>query len=393
MKRKRNRPGVLAIALVLILAGIIGLWIAHLFMYERSSNMEHRAKDVTTFILEDIAEKVKAGGAPALETVDESDYIFWEWAGNSLLPDNLNAVLLDSDGTILAQTGTLLTEGLSRLNLLRAQYQRDYLDWYHKDQYLSVYEWTSGRLCLLLNDQGEIVSRFLDTGGDDSLRMIGSAALSQYREFFPAIDGDMYRRITGDVWDFSGYDEEEPPRLAGTQTFTEAERYVGWENEQLELMGDLRACITPLTGAQSGRVLAVFYRSNDATHVGLLEAARFERMAGALIPYLLALLLLWWILLPIWVYRDARKRAFRPAMWGILTLMGNIAAWIVYMLVRPDRKHLSRCPACGAALKPAFAFCPACGQKARGRCPGCLRAVEDDWKICPYCGKALEESE
>ena len=89
-----------------------------------------------------------------------------------------------------------------------------------------------------------------------------------------------------------------------------------------------------------------------------------------------------------WVFRDARRRAFLPAMRGLLTLIGNVVAWLVYMLVR-SRGVGSRCPRCGTALRMGFAYCPACGAQVRRSCPACGHAAEDGWKVCPYCGREL----
>ena len=73
---------------------------------------------------------------------------------------------------------------------------------------------------------------------------------------------------------------------------------------------------------------------------------------------------------------------------GLLTLIGNVVAWLVYMLVR-SRGVGSRCPRCGTVLRMGFAYCPACGAQVRRACPSCGRAAEDAWKVCPYCGKEL----
>ena len=94
------------------------------------------------------------------------------------------------------------------------------------------------------------------------------------------------------------------------------------------------------------------------------------------------------LLLAVWVFRDARRRDFLPAMWGLLTLIGNVVAWLVYMLVR-SRGVGSRCPRCGTALRMGFAYCPACGAQVRRSCPACGHAAEDGWKVCPYCGREL----
>ena len=114
-----------------------------------------------------------------------------------------------------------------------------------------------------------------------------------------------------------------------------------------------------------------------------LHACAVEAVTAALILYAAFTLLL-----AVWVFRDARRRDFLPAMWGLLTLIGNVVAWLVYMLVR-SRGVGSRCPRCGTALRMGFAYCPACGAQVRRSCPACGHAAEDGWKVCPYCGREL----
>ena len=123
-------------------------------------------------------------------------------------------------------------------------------------------------------------------------------------------------------------------------------------------------------------------RAVDAERMQL-HACAVEAVTAALILYAAFTLLL-----AVWVFRDARRRDFLPAMWGLLTLIGNVVAWLVYMLVR-SRGVGSRCPRCGTALRMGFAYCPACGAQVRRSCPACGHAAEDGWKVCPYCGREL----
>lgn len=43
------------------------------------------------------------------------------------------------------------------------------------------------------------------------------------------------------------------------------------------------------------------------------------------------------ILLALWVFRDARARSARAALWGTLVILGNVIAFAIYLMVRPDK--------------------------------------------------------
>jgi len=100
------------------------------------------------------------------------------------------------------------------------------------------------------------------------------------------------------------------------------------------------------------------------------------------------------VLLAFWVFTDAKRRGHKfPALWAVLTLIGNVIAWIIYMMVRPattvntEGKVVPKgtCPLCGTKLRSDFIACPGCGILLRSRCHNCSRALENDWSFCPYC--------
>lgn len=108
------------------------------------------------------------------------------------------------------------------------------------------------------------------------------------------------------------------------------------------------------------------------------------------------------VFLAFWVLVDAKKRGqSHPALWAVLTLIGNIVAFIIYMMVRPQMtvgltgKAAPKgvCPLCGARLKDDFIACPGCGILLRRSCKNCGRALENDWSFCPYCTRQVEVEE
>jgi len=119
----------------------------------------------------------------------------------------------------------------------------------------------------------------------------------------------------------------------------------------------------------------------------------------------LALLALW-VLVLIWVYRDAERRGMSGILWLLLVLIGNIVGLVIYAIVRSERSvkdkpetegggagaASGKCPGCGNPVAAAHAFCPYCGKKLSraGTCPACGKPVQADWKVCPACGTGLD---
>lgn len=96
------------------------------------------------------------------------------------------------------------------------------------------------------------------------------------------------------------------------------------------------------------------------------------------------LLAILWLLLPIWVFLDARKRDFKAPLWGILVLVTNVVGLIIYLVVRPE---LSVCKQCKMKLSSKYVVCPYCGTQNRELCPNCSQVIEETWVACPYCGR------
>jgi hypothetical protein len=96
-----------------------------------------------------------------------------------------------------------------------------------------------------------------------------------------------------------------------------------------------------------------------------------------------------WLLVSIWVFRDARRRDMNGALWLVVVLVGSLIGLIVYIVVREkepgkDNQEMSRareafwrevvrssqayktedgmtCRNCGAQLAPETKLCPVCG--------------------------------
>jgi len=75
-----------------------------------------------------------------------------------------------------------------------------------------------------------------------------------------------------------------------------------------------------------------------------------------------------WILVAIWVYKDAKKRkADNPVLWLIIVIFGGLIGILIWLAIRP----------------------PIGGRQPYSdrRCPNCGRGIPLDARICPYCGR------
>lgn len=371
----RKKIDFLAILLVILLALSLGMagvptWIDNTLRGMPSSDKALGG------LLDDLEVAAVQGGAPAVEGFDVSSCGLWEGKAD----ENFNAVLVDEDGAILARTGTLVCGDMSTLDMMLSRYERPIdlpAEVAGED---STVRTTYGRLGLLLGEGGR--TPFIAYCIDNAPLKTGGVPAPTYVDTFPALDEQLYARMT-DV----GYGEEQTA-VVSDEDVAAAEAYIRWENEELSQVGGLRADVRSLSGAFAGRTLVSFYLDNAALRAVDAERMQLHACAVEAITAALILYAVFTLLLAVWVFRDARRRDFLPAMWGLLTLIGSVVAWLVYMLVR-SRGVGSRCPRCGTALRMGFAYCPACGAQVRRSCPACGHAAEDGWKVCPYCGREL----
>ncbi len=110
-------------------------------------------------------------------------------------------------------------------------------------------------------------------------------------------------------------------------------------------------------------------------------------------------LLIIWLCVIVWVYRDSERRGMNGILWGLLVFIGNIIGLLIYLIIRSDNLPSTsappaihaKCPECTTPVSQKYAFCPHCGASMAGPvCPECKKNVEKDWKACPHCGKNLK---
>ena len=94
------------------------------------------------------------------------------------------------------------------------------------------------------------------------------------------------------------------------------------------------------------------------------------------------------VLLVGYIYGDAKRRGMRPVLWALLAFfIPNAIGIVLYFILREPL--LVSCPKCGKGVKPAFPFCPSCGESLAGTCPSCRYVVERGWTHCAKCGAQL----
>lgn len=107
-------------------------------------------------------------------------------------------------------------------------------------------------------------------------------------------------------------------------------------------------------------------------------------------------LLIIWIAVIVWVYRDAERRGMNGILWALLVLIGNLIGLLIYLIVRSDASRETgttpksrACPECKQPVGLNYSFCPHCGSNLQNICPGCKKPTEKNWKVCPLCGEKL----
>ena len=103
----------------------------------------------------------------------------------------------------------------------------------------------------------------------------------------------------------------------------------------------------------------------------------------------LAMLLVcvYWVLVALWMYRDAARCKLSPLYWGLIGLFTNLIGLIVYKIY----KHSATlCPACGAAQSAGHLYCSFCCAQLGARCANCGGKVGAKDSFCHHCGNKIK---
>ena len=123
---------------------------------------------------------------------------------------------------------------------------------------------------------------------------------------------------------------------------------------------------------------------------------------------LLFFLVVFWLAIAFWVFKDARKRIDDPWLVALATLLGlglPFVGALIYMLFRPPeyledvhereleiraieerlRHEHMRCPVCRAEIDASYLVCPVCTTRLKEACATCKAPLEPAWQVCPFC--------
>lgn len=136
-----------------------------------------------------------------------------------------------------------------------------------------------------------------------------------------------------------------------------------------------------------------------------------QGFVGPLIGCTVAFLVIFWLSLVIWTFRDIRSRTqdfLSQILATVLVALFFVGGLFIYMILRPrqtlaeiyerqleeesllaEMTERQTCNNCHARIESDFQACPSCGQKLKRPCPKCERLLELRWTFCPYCATNL----
>ena len=100
------------------------------------------------------------------------------------------------------------------------------------------------------------------------------------------------------------------------------------------------------------------------------------------------LFMVYWILIALWIYQNAKKSNLAAAAWGILTLFTNLAGVLIYVIYKYTN---AICAKCGTVQSKKNTFCAHCGHKIGISCPHCGEILSPNDNYCPKCGCNTEK--
>jgi len=132
-----------------------------------------------------------------------------------------------------------------------------------------------------------------------------------------------------------------------------------------------------------------------------------QGFVGPLIGCTVAFVVIFWLSLIIWTFRDIRSRTqdmLSQVLATVLVAIFFVGGLFIYMILRPrqtlaeiyerqleeesllaEMTERQTCSNCHARIESDFQVCPSCSQKLKRSCPKCERLLELRWSFCPYC--------
>jgi hypothetical protein len=143
---------------------------------------------------------------------------------------------------------------------------------------------------------------------------------------------------------------------------------------------------TPLK-VSDGAALGNLYLKRTVPEGGYYQTDERIQMLGVIGGVVASLAFVFlWVLLPTWVYVDARERgAPRAPLFAFLTVISSLIGLVVYLIARPEPGRSLTCPGCGREVDGG-AFCPHCGRDLSASfCATCRYPLKAEWAFCPAC--------
>ncbi|HEV2405442.1 MAG TPA: zinc ribbon domain-containing protein [Ktedonobacterales bacterium] len=170
------------------------------------------------------------------------------------------------------------------------------------------------------------------------------------------------------------------------------------------LIGAMGQLATPVPTTTATATLApVASSSSSGGTLGSLS-----KLIGVVVFFVVAFVVIFWVSLVFWTWRDVRSRTQDTILQITATLLVavfNLGGLFIYLIVRPrqtlaelyerqleeesllaEMTERQTCPTCHYRVDNEFQVCPSCGTKLRRPCPRCDHLLELKWNVCPYCG-------
>src|SRR5262249_2425676 len=157
-------------------------------------------------------------------------------------------------------------------------------------------------------------------------------------------------------------------------------RYNRWEPERSFVLS------TPLKRTDGGALGSLYLKRNPMRDSYYRRAEPLEAVGSVSAALVVGSLVFLWVLLPTWVYVDARERGVRRApLFAFLTVISSLIGLVVYLMARPEELKRLTCPGCAREVNGG-AFCPHCGRDlSSAYCAACRYPLKPDWAFCPAC--------
>ncbi|MCX6566777.1 MAG: zinc ribbon domain-containing protein [Candidatus Aminicenantes bacterium] len=107
--------------------------------------------------------------------------------------------------------------------------------------------------------------------------------------------------------------------------------------------------------------------------------------------------LFFWVMVIIWVYRDAEKRGMGGALWAVIVFFTHVVGLIIYAIVRAGKpvKQYAPTPPPPPEAKPSAPAAPpvtapiVVSPARPTACSRCGKEIRPEWLVCPFCGEKI----